>query len=53
MKFVIITVIISTSLRVNLAQIMFSPIMGGGTGGTGNKRISKIALKKSFFFSSF
>jgi len=30
MKFIIVTDIISTSLRVNLAQIMFSPIMGVG-----------------------
>lgn len=45
MKFIIVTVIISTSLRVNLAQIMFSPIMGKG----GDERISKIAVKKSFF----
>lgn len=30
MKFIIVTVIISTSLRVNLAQIVFSAIMGRG-----------------------
>lgn len=46
MKF-IITVIISTSSRLNLAQIMLSPLMEWG----GDKRISKIALKKSFFTS--
>lgn len=48
MKF-IIAVVISTSLRVNLARIMLSPMMEWG----GDKRVSKIALKKSFFSHSF
>lgn len=43
MKFIIIT-IISMSLKVNLAQITFSPMMGWG----GDERISKIALKVFF-----